>query len=586
MIENTLEYLVDDNLSAFQSYLDTNDIDINIQLNLRIDDIKDFPIENPTPILLACYFESEACFEYLIDMGADPFITDSYNRNCFHYIAFRGQIEFLRRVVSLIIGDINKYCFADRNGLTPVHIATIANNDEIIKFLYEKNVPIEAIEDNQGRSPIRIAIQYGNIESFDLIKDNSAEVNSRNMQTLLQSAIKFDRVEILKKLLSENPKISGMALLRYASQNGSLFSAKYIIQNHINQFENELNKAFIDACANGHTCIVKLLNKNGCDPNMRVEGMLSPLMASVKNGHFETCEFLFELGACIKKISGTKFEIPSSDRPLKEFYDSLYDISNFNDETSELLLKACEKGNGDILRLLLRHINTDDLIKNDENLRIDKIKLIKATCKAIKNHDRSKKSSSGSVGKKQDDDDDIVNEEEEEEDEDDDDEDDNEIKESLGIVSRKKMTLDYPFYYPKLYRKYDPNYGIIYAMFNTVIKKAIKGSIDPLDALTTLEVLIDDEHLLPRDITSQLIKCIRSNLLGLIRFMLDHNNNDHGLLPFDPNNNDLRKLVENLSNEKEIQDKFVKKGVKLTGEPCIFTPPFDEKTEFDSDFNQ
>lgn len=407
-------------------------------------------------------------------------------------------------------------------------------------------------------------------------QDNSDEDNIKNNLEHLKNAIIHDDVEMLKKLLTQNsefPLIDGMTLLQYAAQNGSFDIAEYLLQNRDNQSkdqnEDQQNKALIIACSNGNTEIVGLLIAFGCDPNLHVEGMPSPLMTACQRNFHETVRYLLKSGACMTEISRIDIKIPSSNSSLEKFYEIFPEICNFTDEPTNILILACKKGDTDMLSRLLEQMNIQEFINTDLLLLSFKRKLIKATYKAckkkgVRSTDCPFPGIPPNFERHSYDLYEIKQRENKCEEEENSEEEGKEIEmeEMVRVVLNHGRVSHSQFY--------DPFYGRIAALFNS----AIENNYSDISKVTKILNILIDKNLIPHDITDNLIMLLSLGQTDLVDFLLDLQ------LPFDVNNDILQELVNNNKLKREIKNKFYEKGVKSINRSCTPMPFGDKSFEF------
>ncbi|XP_065193838.1 ankyrin repeat domain-containing protein 54-like [Sycon ciliatum] len=74
---------------------------------------------------------SAKCLQYLLDAGADTYVTDRYGRTPLHHASERGHIDCMRH---LLDSKANPYQ-RDADKRTPLHYATIENKADCVLHL-------------------------------------------------------------------------------------------------------------------------------------------------------------------------------------------------------------------------------------------------------------------------------------------------------------------------------------------------------------------------------------------------------------------------------------------------------------------
>ena len=129
-------------------------------------------------------------------------------------------------------------------GLTALHGASIKNRVQCIKFLLEEESASVDTVDDRGNSALHLACANGSIGSAKVLIENHCNINLVNKK--------------------------GESALHWACSNGQLDCAKLLIENHsnINLVNEEGESALHMACSNGHLDCAKLLIENHCNINL------------------------------------------------------------------------------------------------------------------------------------------------------------------------------------------------------------------------------------------------------------------------------------------------------------------------------
>lgn len=203
------------------------------------------------------------------------------------------------------------------------------------------------------------AVKYGDIKSVKKCLSYNAEVNS-----------------ICTYEMAENKKgyiktLQGKTPLMIAAQSGQIEIADLLLTHHAKtEFRNTINRtALIYASESGHRKIVKLLIENGANVNAVDNYEWTPLSIASINGHTKIVKFLLDHGA---RASHLKI-LPEQDSKssivkilLKSgFRINPLEINIINGFEQSSLTNAIYFENFIIVELILKHINhlldeTDD----------------------------------------------------------------------------------------------------------------------------------------------------------------------------------------------------------------------------------
>ncbi|RJP54385.1 MAG: ankyrin repeat domain-containing protein [Anaerolineaceae bacterium] len=172
------------------------------------------------------------------------------------------------------------------------------DRDEVERILLLDTSLIHAKE--KGLSPVLIAAYRLEPQLADFLADKTVTLN-------IFEAAAIGRTTHLVRLLARNPELvnafadDGFQPLGLACFFGYLEAAEYLVRAgaSINTpSNNELHAAPLQsAVAGGHAPIVRMLLKNGAQPNVRERGGGTPLHAAAANGDTESIQLLILAGA-------------------------------------------------------------------------------------------------------------------------------------------------------------------------------------------------------------------------------------------------------------------------------------------------
>jgi ankyrin repeat protein len=183
-------------------------------------------------------------------------------------------------------------------------------NIKRLKRYLEKNCVSEA-KDLHGYTPLHLAAMYGNLEIINLlIPFNPINVQNHLGYTPLHSAVTQCHLDVVELLMKEGADVSitsndGWSCLHTASQLGYKDMVKLLIHHGADMnYRNLLGLCAIHlAVSRGHLPIVQYLVKYGVDLDQKPESF-SPLHVSALVGRMECFEYLVEIGLNIDLQNG------------------------------------------------------------------------------------------------------------------------------------------------------------------------------------------------------------------------------------------------------------------------------------------
>ena len=152
----------------------------------------------------------------------------------------------------------------------------------------------------RGLSPVLTAAYQLEMQLADFLADKTVVIN-------IFEAAALGRTTHLVRLLARHPELvnacadDGFQPLGLASFFGHLEAAEYLVMAGASvnvPSNNELHAVPVQlSVVGGHASIVKMLLKNGAQPNVRARGGLTPLHSAAANGDVESIQLLILAGA-------------------------------------------------------------------------------------------------------------------------------------------------------------------------------------------------------------------------------------------------------------------------------------------------
>lgn len=309
----------------------------------------------------------------------------------------KGQID----VVKLLLDK-----GADPKAVNSRALVAAVNNGhiEIVKLLLEKGADPKA-EDSLA---LKAALYHGHMEIAKLLLA-AQDIENSNVASLDSPHAKLAKMyEEYKKVANLNSMTNFLPDLVQASYRGDIETVKSFLMKGADSKTDLL--AFLLACLNGHTEIVKLLLKHGVDPKAKDSAALAlaadggcveviqlllaegadprpqtfcPLRCAVTNGHVEAIKLLFDKGTddeakatvlCLAILQGN---IEIVKLLLEKGADPKY-------SNSVSLVIASESGHIEIVKLLLekgvdpKAVNSKALCEASEKGHTEIVKLLLA----------------------------------------------------------------------------------------------------------------------------------------------------------------------------------------------------------------
>ena len=278
-------------LEEVRRLLDKSDIDVNC-VNAN----------HETPLHLACALNYSSIIEILIAFGANVFVKDSDNKDCYD----RMNTEICKLVNKLLYCQnlwLECLIFIDKDG--PLHSAVKLGQLETVQdILDQRRVGIND-KNLAQETPLHIACTVGNSGIVHLLIINGASTCERDgyNNAPIHRAAAMGHIDIVDMLVTEfgcNPNIrgyQGRSLLHIACGSGNIKIVVMLVQR---KFLDPVNDR--DACGLtplhiaalcGHEKIMNMLiGTFNCPVDCQDSGAFTPLHLACISGHINIVELL------------------------------------------------------------------------------------------------------------------------------------------------------------------------------------------------------------------------------------------------------------------------------------------------------
>ena len=286
---------------------------LEIILNQKLIDINCINSSHETPLHLACAFGHKSCIHILMSRSADMYSRDCYNNAPIHRAASMEYVNIIEMLITEFKCDptIKGY-----QGRSLLHFASSTKNIGLIETLIQR-YRLDPITDLDacGFTPLHIAALCGQQEIVNLliIKYNCpVDIRNEGNETPLHLACYKDHLNVVKTLVEHGADLSARnwqnaPLVQVAAMGGH----KNVIETLTNQFGCNLNDTGLQgrtilhvACEFGHVELAEILiTEFGLDPMCVDDDKCTPLHYAAWCGHLSVVKMLAsqhnaDLNAC------------------------------------------------------------------------------------------------------------------------------------------------------------------------------------------------------------------------------------------------------------------------------------------------
>ncbi|XP_073703921.1 uncharacterized protein bcl3 [Garra rufa] len=214
-----------------------------------------------------------------------------------------------------LLADIAEATRQDEDGDTPLHIAVVQENFQLVNWLieiYRRGRKDLDVVNNLRQTPLHLAVITHQSILVKALLDAGADPGAldRNGQTALHLCCEHQEANCLSVILRHYPQnpsphleirnYEGLTPLHLAVQNGDKKLARILLKSgaEINAGDNKSGRSpLVHAVENNFTDMVSFLIESGCDVNAQSYSGNTALHSACGRGHIEIVRVLLKNGA-------------------------------------------------------------------------------------------------------------------------------------------------------------------------------------------------------------------------------------------------------------------------------------------------
>ncbi|WP_410542263.1 ankyrin repeat domain-containing protein [Wolbachia endosymbiont of Tetranychus urticae] len=346
-----------------------------------------------TPLHFAAEGGYKTTAEALLSKGADANIESGYGNTPLHIAVLNGNLDMVKYLVDENDAKVNS---KNNLGRTPLICATYTQHSklvsglEIVEYLLGKDTGLLNVPDKDDRTPLHWAAEEGNTKVVSILLKKLADnfqsigVNTPDKygKTPIYLAAYYGNLGIVKLLIENDADINIVVNVPDKNNRTPLHAAAYNGYKNIAEvlLENNADLSVPDkygmtplhfAASNGNLGVTKLFVRKGANVNAETNERVRPLHYAAKGGYDRIVEILLQNGASVN--ADYEGVTPLHEAAYNGYKNTveilLQNGANVNAETGKgvtPLHLAAENGHKDVVDLLLRHSKIEVNAKTEE----------------------------------------------------------------------------------------------------------------------------------------------------------------------------------------------------------------------------
>ncbi|MCA7010493.1 ankyrin repeat domain-containing protein [Wolbachia endosymbiont of Tribolium confusum] len=236
--------------------------------------------------------------KFLLDKNANIKAKDVYGNTPLHVAAqYDSKLEIVEFLLDKNASGIND---VNNNGSTPLHVAIQGNKSSTVKFLLNKGASIQ-VKDKDGKTPLDLAKQEGYTNIVQMIEQRQSDLDEE-----LLTAVRDGNLNEVEDLVSQNANVNTRDIYSWTPLHWATFKDHLEIARFLMKKGADINaadkgpygkKSIHVAAENNSKDIIEFFLSKGVGINDTDKQGYTPLHYAAWRGRLEVAKFLIEKGA-------------------------------------------------------------------------------------------------------------------------------------------------------------------------------------------------------------------------------------------------------------------------------------------------
>jgi uncharacterized protein len=240
--------------------------------------------------------DDDAAVRALLVKKADVNVPQTDGTTALHWAVYHEDVK----LVDELLRAGAKATAANREGATPLYLAAVAGNPDIMARLLKQGADVNGAILRHGETPLMFAARTGRPDAVKLLLEAGATVDTKDTMrqtTALMWAAEQGHAEVVKLLVAAGADVNAASTIDGAKRR------RGVVYKQGDDFHTGGVTPLVLAARQGNLDAVKVLADGGADLNKQSGDGSTAMLVAIQNGHYAVARYLVEKDADINKAN-------------------------------------------------------------------------------------------------------------------------------------------------------------------------------------------------------------------------------------------------------------------------------------------